>query len=171
MRNVFLLIAAGFVFLATAAFPAAALAAKSGAGDGALAVTHASGTIYVQGRGVIYGHFDTGTLIVLSYQPDDGTSVPAVSSGKSKYSRGSGVYSGTDVRFLLPSGRYVIELIGTNIDASAVGRGSIIATGLGTFDDGSYTVNGGKPQLLTRASSDDAFGKTSTAISTQVSAS
>jgi len=171
MRKVSLLIAAGFVFLATAAFAAAAPSAESGAGDGALAVTHASGTIYVQGRGVIYGHFDAGTLMVLSYQPDDGTSVPAVSSGKSKYSRGSGVYSGTDVRFLLPSGRYVIELIGTNIDASAVGRGSIIATGLGTFDDGSYTVNGGKPQLLTRASSDDAFGKTSTAISTQVSAS
>jgi predicted sugar kinase len=88
--------------------------------------------------------------------------VPAVASGKGKYSRGSGVYTGGDVRFLLPSGRYTIELIGTNIDASAVGRGSIIATGLGTFDDGSFAVNGGRPQLLTRGASDDVFGKGAT---------
>jgi len=156
MRKVFLVLAAVLVF------PAAALAADAASGDGSLAVTHASGTIFVQGRGVIYGHIDTGTLMVLSYQPDDLTSVPAVSSGKSKYSRGSGVYAGTDVRFLLPSGKYTIELIGTDIDASAVGRGSILATGLGTFDDGSFAVNGGKPQLLTRGATDDVFGKQTT---------
>src|SRR5579862_289669 len=114
--------------LVALAVPAGALASgsgSSGSGDGALAVTHASGTIYVQGRGVIYGPFDQGTLMVLKYVPDDGVSIPAVSSGKSKYSRGAGVYTGSDVRFLLPSGRYVIELIGTDIDASAVGAGSI----------------------------------------------
>ena len=153
MRKVFLLLAAVLVF------PVGALAAGSAAGDGALAVSHASGTIVVSGRGVIYGHFDSGTLMVLSYQPDDAASVPAVSSGKSRWSKGSGTYTGSDVRFLLPSGRYVIELIGTDIDASGVGRGTIIATGLGSFDDGSFAVNGGKPQLLTRGSSSDGFGK------------
>jgi hypothetical protein len=162
--------------LAVLAVPAGALAAGAGStagsasGDGALAVSRASGTIYVQGRGVIYGHFDQGTLMVLKYVPDDGVSVPAVSSGKAKYSRGSGVYTGTDVRFLLPSGRYVIELIGTDVDASAVGAGSIYATGLGTFDDGSYAVNGGKPQLLTRGATDDVFGKAATTTTTTTGA-
>src|SRR5689334_5358412 len=103
MRKVFPFLAALFLLPASAAF-----GAGSAAGDGALTVSHASGTIVVQGRGVIYGHFDSGTLMVLSYQPDDLTSVPAVSSGKSRYSRGSGVYAGSDVRFLLPSGRYTI---------------------------------------------------------------
>ena len=42
------------------------------------------------------------------------------------------MFTGTDVRFLLPSGRYTIELIGVGIDASAVGKGSIVATGLGS---------------------------------------
>ena len=111
------------LWLVVLAAPAAALAAADATGDGSLAVTRASGTIFVQGRGVIYGHFDSGTLMVLDYRPDDLTSVPAVSSGKSKYSGSSGVYTGTDVRFLLPSGRYTIELIGVRIDASAVGPG------------------------------------------------
>jgi hypothetical protein len=136
----------------------AAWAAAGSSGDGALAVTRASGTIFVQGRGVIYGHFDSGTLMVLDYRPDDLTSVPAVSSGKSKYSGSSGVYTGTDVRFLLPSGRYTIELIGVRIDASAVGRGNVVVTGLGTFDDGSFAVNGGKPQPLSRIADNDSFG-------------
>src|SRR5690348_10760006 len=148
------------LLLVVLAAPAAALAASAGAGDGSLAVTHASGTIFVQGRGVIYGHFDSGTLMVLDYKPDDLTSVPAVSGGKSKYSGSSGVYTGTDVRFLLPSGRYTIELIGVRIDASAVGRGNVVVTGLGTFDDGSFAVNGGKPQPLSRLADNDSFGYT-----------
>jgi len=140
--------------------PAAALAAAGTTGDGSLSVTRASGTIFVQGRGVIYGHFDSGTLMVLDYRPDDLTSVPAVSGGRSKFNGSSGVYTGTDVRFLLPSGRYTIELIGVRIDASAVGRGNVVVTGLGTFDDGSYAVNGGKPQPLTRLADNDSFGYT-----------
>ena len=152
MRKVFLVLAAAL------ALPVAALAAPTATGDGSLSVTRASGTIFVQGRGVIYGHFDSGTLMVLDYHPDDLTSVPAVSSGRSKYSGSSGVYTGNDVRFLLPSGRYTIELIATHVDASAVGRGSIVVTGLGTFDDGTFTVNSGRPQPLTRGASNDTFG-------------
>jgi hypothetical protein len=146
------------VLVALLAVPAVAFGARDANGDGSLAVTHASGTIFIQGRGVIYGHFETGTLMVLDYRPDDPTSVPAVSSGKSRYSGNSGVYTGNDVRFLLPSGRYTIELIAVHTDASAVGRGSIVVTGLGTFDDGSFAVNGGRPQALTRAADADTFG-------------
>jgi hypothetical protein len=153
------------LLLVVLAAPAAALAGAGSTGDGSLAVTHASGTIFVQGRGVIYGHFDSGTLMVLDYKPDDLTSVPAVSSGKSKFNGSSGVYTGTDVRFLLPSGRYTIELIGVRIDASAVGRGNVVVTGLGTFDDGSYAVNGGKPQPLTRVADNDSFGYTAPVVS------
>jgi hypothetical protein len=138
--------------------PALAAAAVTTAGDGALGVSAANGTIYLQGHGVIYGHFDYGTLMVLKYVPDDGSSVPAVSSSKGKYSRGTGVYSGTDVRFLLSSGTYTIELIGIDMNASAVGKGSIVATGLGSPDDGSFTVNGGKSEVISKSPSSDLFG-------------
>ncbi len=36
---------------------------------------------------MIYGHFDSGTLLVLSYKPDDGVSAPAISGGKPKLTR------------------------------------------------------------------------------------
>jgi hypothetical protein len=146
------------------AVPAGALAAPAAVGDGALALNSASGTIYVSGRGLIYGHFDSGTLMVLDYRPDDGLSTPVVSSGKGKFVKGtgSGVFSGADVRFLLPSGRYTIELIGVGIDASAVGKGNIFTTGLGSPDDGSYTVNGGKQVFLGKLPTSDVFGAKAT---------
>ena len=153
------------VFLALAlVVPASALAVPAAVGDGALALNSASGTIYVSGRGLIYGHFDSGTLMVLDYRPDDGLSMPVVSSGKGRFVKGtgSGVFSGADVRFLLPSGRYTIELIGVGIDASAVGKGSIVATGLGSPDDGSYTLNGTKTQDLGKVPTTDLFGPKST---------
>jgi hypothetical protein len=129
------------VLLALAA-PAASLAAPSATGDGTVALTSATGTIWVKGSGVIYGHFDSGTLLVLDYRPDDSTSVPAVSGARLKVSHGT--YTGSDVRFLLPSGHYSIELIASDVNASGVGKGSVIATGLGSLDDGSLSVNGGK---------------------------
>jgi hypothetical protein len=150
------------IVIVVLAVPAAALAAPAAVGDGSLSLDSASGTIFVQGRGVIYGHFDSGTLMVLDYKPDDGVSIPAVSSGKAKYAKGSGVFAGSDVRFLIPSGRYTVELIGVGIDASAVGKGSIVATGLGSPDDGSYTVNGGKTQLLGKVPTSDSFGTKAT---------
>jgi hypothetical protein len=142
------------------AIPAGALAAPAAVGDGSLALNSAGGTIYISGRGLIYGHFDSGTLMVLDYRPDDGAATPAVSSGKGKFVKvtASGSFAGTDVRFLLPSGRYTIELIGIGIDASAVGRGSIVATGLGSPDDGTYSVNGGKQQPLGKVPTSDLFG-------------
>ncbi len=140
------------------AVPVAALAAPDAVGDGSLSLNSASGTIFVQGRGVIYGHLDSGTVMVLDFKADDGVSTPSISSGKAKNAKGSSVFAGSDVRFLLPSGRYTVELIGAGIDASAVGRGSIVATGLGSPDDGSYTVNGSKTQPLGKVPTSDSFG-------------
>jgi len=166
---------------AALAAPALAVAVSGAAGDGSLTVSGASGTIYIQGSGVIYGHVDQGTLMVLSYKPDDGVSVPAVSSSKTKFARGTGtgVFSASDVRFLLPSGQYTIELIATGIDISAVGRGSIAATSpsepdasapppSGSAFDGTISVNGGKPLALTKGSTSQTFGS-SPPLSTKAS--
>jgi hypothetical protein len=139
------------------ALPAVAFGAGLAEGDGSLSVTGANGTIVIQGHGVIYGQFDSGTLMVLDYKPDDGVSFPSISVAKA--TRTPGAYSGSDVRFLLPSGRYTLELIAANLNASAVGHGSIVATGAGTADDGSFTVNGGRPEQLGKLPTSDVFGK------------
>jgi hypothetical protein len=148
--------------------PAAAGAAGRSAGDGSLAISGASGTIYIQGRGVVYGHFDQGTLMVLRYTPDDPSSVPSLSSSKTRFSKGTGVFTSSDVRFLLPSGRYTLELIASGVDVSAVGTGTVVATSptetgtvlpFGTtLNNGTISVNGGKPVALTNASTSASFG-------------
>jgi hypothetical protein len=152
-----------FVLAAFLAVPAGAVAGTRAEGDGSLSVSGASGTIVIQGDGVIYGQFDTGTLLVLDYRPDDGFSTPFVSISpfvsSVRAGRLSGTYAGTNVRFLLPSGRYTIELIAANLSASAVGRGSVVATGFGTLNDGSFDVNGGRPELIGRVPASDTFGK------------
>ena len=53
------------------AAPFAALAAERTApGDGSLVVSNADGTLTVQVKGVIFGHFDRGKMTVLDYKTD-----------------------------------------------------------------------------------------------------
>jgi hypothetical protein len=68
--------------------------------------------------------------------------------------RGSNViYSGSDVRFYFPGGRYTLTVTGTGISISAVGSGSFSAIGASAPDDGSFTVDGGHAQSIDFAGS------------------
>jgi len=113
------------------AVPAGALGERST--DGSLTVSGASGSITLVGKGVVFGHVSHGTITVYSYRAD-GNAVPQVSGAKMTLSgNASSVnYSGNDVRFLLPGGRYKLEIDGTGIDLSAVGNGNVAALGVGT---------------------------------------
>jgi hypothetical protein len=153
MRRIFLILSLSLLIA-----PASAVAADRAVGDGSLAVNNASGTVIVQGKGLIYGQIDRGTLIVVEFKPDDPSAVLSVTGAKPTTTRGVTTYSGSAVRFLLPAGKYTIEAIGTGIDISAVGRGIAGASGFGTPDDGTYAVNGGKPLPLSTTSDSQAFG-------------
>jgi hypothetical protein len=149
------------VLLATALIlPAAALAGRDSPGDGSLVVSSADGRLTVQGRGLIYGHLDGGKITVIDYRPDDNTALPSVSGAKFKITGGNIVYSGTDVRFLFPGGRYTLIFDGMGISISAVGNGKITAIAAGTSDDGSFTVDGNRSQAITTAGAASAsYGK------------
>ena len=144
--------------VAALSIPTGAFAADRSASDGALAVSSAEGTISVQGRGLVFGQLDQGSLSIIDFRPDDPTSVITVSGAKARTSWGVTVYAGTGVRFLLPAGKYMIRLNGAGIDLSAVGKGAISATGAGSIDDGSFAVNGGKPQALSTIAVTQLFG-------------
>ena len=137
------------VLLASLALVPAALADRHGAGDGSLVVSDASArSILLKGNGLVFGHIHQGTLTVLNYDAAD-TSAPQISGATARIVGNTVVYAGTELRFLLPNGRYLLRIDGIGIDISAVGRGSIVATGLGTVDDGSLSVNSGKSQPIT----------------------
>jgi hypothetical protein len=113
-------------------------------------LSRANGVITVKGSGLIFGQFDRGSLTVLDYKAD-GSQAPTVSGAKMKLSgvRIDVVYSGNDVRFLFPGGKYTLRLDAVGIDVSAVGKGTLqISAVKGSTDDGTYSVNGAKPQLL-----------------------
>ena len=49
------------------------MAARTAPGDGSLVVSNADGALTVQGKGVIFGHFDRGKMTCLDYKADDAT--------------------------------------------------------------------------------------------------
>jgi hypothetical protein len=144
MRKLCLILLAILVFL-----PASAFAERGSSGDGSLVVTNASARLTVSGRGLIYGHLDRGTITVVGdYKPDNNTSLSSVSGAKMKVIGGNVVYTGADVRFLFPGGRYTLIVDATGIDISAVGAGKLSAIGKGLPDDGTFAVDGGAPQSI-----------------------
>src|SRR5581483_7952660 len=98
-----------------------------------------------QGSGLVFGHIQQGTLAVQSYDAAD-TYAPQISGASGRVVGNAVVYSGSDIRFLLPNGRFSIRIDGTGIDISAVGKGTVVAIGLGTADDGTLSVNSGAAQ-------------------------
>jgi len=132
--------------------PATAPAGRAAPGDGSLVVTNGDGLITVQVKGVIFGQFDRGKLTVLEYRSDNPTALPTVSGAKwdVKGSKPNVVYTGTDVRFLFPSGSYTLKFEGSGVDLSAVGKGTLKVNGTGKnpYDDGTASVNGAKPVPL-----------------------
>jgi hypothetical protein len=148
------------VLLAALLIAPAALADRRATGDGALAVSGASArVIFLKGNGLIFGHIDQGTLTVLTYDAT-GTSAPQITGAIPKIVGNAVVYSGADIRFLFPNGRYALRFEGTGIDISAVGKGNVTALGLGTGHDGSMSVNSGDPEPLSVLSTTSSFGGT-----------
>jgi hypothetical protein len=139
--------------------PAAAMADRSANGDGSLVVSNAAAKLTVSGRGLIYGHIDRGTITVVGdYKPDDHGALPSVSGAKLRLVAGNVVYSGSDMRFIFPGGRYSLTLDGVGIDISAVGAGKFSAVGKGFSDDGTFTVDGNAPQPVDWAVAPVAYG-------------
>lgn len=153
--------------LSALAVPALALAYPASDGDGSLAITGASGTITLEGEGLLYGYFDSGALIVLSYTPDTPGSALSVSGATSHTGAGVTSYTGSGVRFLLPSGSYTLELSATGVDISAFGSGAVgelapLPASVGASAGSSLGVlslDGGKPLPMTKATAGLQFGK------------
>jgi hypothetical protein len=129
------------------ALPAAALAARADKGDGVFELKAANGTFIVNGRGVLIGQMDKGTLRVQDMNPNDGQQ-PAISGAE--HSRATDdpnttIYWGTDIHFRVTGGKYRIRFKGNGVDLTAVGVGTadITANPL-AFSPGSYSLDGGK---------------------------
>jgi hypothetical protein len=163
MRGILLAAAAALLVPQAALAYAGASGPAAGSGDavgasGSLAVNGGDGTIFVEGQGVIFGYFDQGSLLVLSYRPSDASDAISVESARVRTDPGLTSYIGAGVRFFLPAGRYSLEIIGSGIDVSAVGAGVVNATGAGTSSDGWIAFDGGQQLSLDRVGAPRSFG-------------
>ena len=122
--------------------PAVAFGSRLAPGDGSLVVTDANAQLSIAGQGLIFGHLDSGTVtIVGDYRPANNNALSTVTGAKQTIVGNNIVYTGSDVRFYFPSGKYSLIVDGTGIDISAVGKGSLSGLGRGFADDGSFTID------------------------------
>jgi hypothetical protein len=129
----------------------AALAAAGANGDGVLELRDVNATtVTIKGtKGVIWGQIDRGQLRVTDLNPDDNVSA-LVSGGWLKLPTADPavtLYTGKNIHFRFPGGRYQLTIVGTGIDFTAVGVGKAwLAGDPDTVDDGDYAIDGGKWQ-------------------------
>ena len=142
-----------FVVLGALA-PAAASALPKAPTDGTLVVRGGDGVVTIDlQRGAVLGRVANGSVVVIDPRGGDcedllvweqGFRADAVESelrtGELKC-----VFSGRNMRFRLVGGEPNVQLRGTNIFVTAVGRGQAMLKGQrsGTPSDGKYSLNGG----------------------------
>ncbi len=126
--------------------PGAAIGMPRATGDGTLSVRDATGTITIRAsRGAVLGNVDKATTLVFKdFIPTDGSG-PIVFGAEGRQDKEDGittVYYGKDIKFRLIGGRYFLKVVGSGIDLSVVGQGSVTLEGGDLIDDGEYAFNG-----------------------------
>jgi len=136
--------------LAVLVMTGTAAARPDGNNDGALSVKNADGRVIVVGKGVVIGRFDKGQVTIKDPNPYDAT-VPIVTGAEATQSIGEKTtrYSGTNLRFRMIGGSFTVNVFGTDVDLSVVGRGMVTLNGAiargNTDADATYAVNGDPP--------------------------
>jgi hypothetical protein len=132
--------------LVALAMPAASAARERTPNDGTLSVRDARGSITIQGpaRGAVIGSVRNGSVTITD--PIDGDGTGPIVTGDDfppiERSETSTTWRGNKVRFRIIGGTFRIVVRGRGINLSFVGKGNVILKGIGTEDDGSYSVNG-----------------------------
>jgi hypothetical protein len=130
--------------LSALALPGAASAyGRAPGGDGTMLIKDGIGKVTVSAKGSVIGHFGEGVLTVRDPNPDDNISEIVTGADRSHIVNDQVTkYWGKDVRFRYIGGRFTITVVGSDLDLSAIGKGTVLLVGKGTADDGTYSLNG-----------------------------
>ncbi|MGB2874205.1 MAG: hypothetical protein WBB76_01885 [Gaiellaceae bacterium] len=131
--------------LAAALAVPAALSAASPS-DGTLSVKRGRGSDTLKLRGTVIGRFANGRVRIKDLTPLDGQTPQFVHcrGGVKAIDAWTTMCTGRNVSFRALDGRYVVNLKGTGIFVSAVGRGKVVVTGAGDpgIPNGVMSLNG-----------------------------
>ncbi len=155
------------IVLACLAVPAVATARSVERGDGTFVVKNAAGTIVVNGaKGTILGRIVSGTVTVTDMNPFDENDphVVGANQGIVPKSLTTTVYKGQDMKLRFVDGRYSVKIVGTGVGLSVVGSGRVRLLGLGTLDDGQFSLDGSPFKPLSTTQFVGAFGTSTSPI-------
>jgi hypothetical protein len=132
-----------FAVLAALAMPAASAARERTPNDGTLSVREGRGSVTIQGRGAVIGSIRNGSVTINDPVEGDGTG-PIVTGDEWSREKSDTMttWGGNRVRFRMIGGTFRVVVRGRGINLSLVGKGNVTLKGMGTEDDGSYSVNG-----------------------------
>jgi hypothetical protein len=155
VRRIFIISA----LIALFALPAVALGALRAPGDGTLDVKDGTGLVQIKAKGGVIGRFYVGTLVVRDLNPDDDVdAVVTGAEGVKPVNDFVTVYTGKNIRFRFIGANFKITVRGSDIDLSAVGRGTVTLQGFTTSDSGTYSFNDKAPLPLPVFQQDFALG-------------
>lgn len=156
MRRPFFLCA-----LVALSLPVFASAGTGAADDGTLSVKNADGIVRIGGpylggpaRGAVIGRCDSCSFVLDDKVDGDGTAPIVTGADESKDTDADDDaewFTGTNVRFRLIGGKYVLRIRGKGIDLSVVGTAWVRIKGMEGEDaltDGTYSLNGDEPRSL-----------------------
>jgi hypothetical protein len=135
------------VLVLALALPATAAARFGDRGDGTLVVKNARGQVGVTAKvGSALGRVDDGTITILDTSLNGTDDIQVIGADAPKLVRkdGSITYSGTKMRFRIIGGGYVLTVLGSGINVTAVGKGTVYGTdvraGLISADGAPFTT-------------------------------
>ncbi len=113
--------------------------------DGTLSVKRGRGTIVLKLKGTVIGRLTSGKVQVKDFRPFD-TNVPQFTGCKPKLRHPTvaiSVCKGRNIGFRVLAGRFNVNVSGTGISISAVGRGTVTVDGNGELgvSDGVMSVD------------------------------
>jgi hypothetical protein len=120
-------------------------------GDGSLSVKRGKGSVVMKLNGTVLGRVaKNGRVQVRDFKPLDGN-VPTLTCAphkKQRVSLGVWLCKGRNIGFRVENGRFNVNIRGTGISISAIGRGQVTVDGVGdtgvpdgvmSLDDGPWT--------------------------------
>jgi hypothetical protein len=119
--------------------------------DGTLSVKRGRGAVVLKLKGTVIGRVKNGRIQIRDLRPFD-TNDPQVSCKSKKHSILTGVWTckGRTISFRVADGRFNVNVRGTGIWISAVGRGPVTVDGAGDLGlaDGQFSIDSAPYQSL-----------------------
>jgi hypothetical protein len=129
--------------LLLAAFTVPAALSADTPGDGTLSVKRGRGSVVVKLKGTVIGRLTNGKVQVKDFKPFDGN-VALLTGCKVKHPTiGLSVCQGRKIGYRVLDGRFNVNVRGSGISISAVGRGTVTLDGRGEdgLPDGVMSMN------------------------------